>query len=465
MAERVLVVDDEESLRHMLSLALSKAGFQVWTAGSGDEALELMHRSPPFDVCLSDVRMPGMDGLTFIEQAARARKGEPTFLAMSAYGDEQMAIEALRRGAFDYLSKPFEPDALVMKLRLLLERRRLQVAGPNSAAPVPARRGPPGLDGIVAGSPQMEKVFQTVRKVASFPTTVLLTGETGTGKERIAGALHSEGRRAGRPFVAVNCAAIPSALLESELFGHAKGAFTDASTDRPGLFEEADGGTLFLDEVAELPTVLQVKLLRVLVEREVRRVGESRHIPVDVRVIAATSRDLTAMVEAGSFRDDLLYRLDVVTIHLPPLRSRPEDVPLLAQHFVGRLAERLGLPRGEISEEAMRILQSYAWPGNVRELENAIERALVLSDGSGRITSADLDERFEGPPPDGGGTGDLELPGGGKDLTLKVILPKLEKALIREALERADGHRGRASQLLGISQRTLSSKLREYDLS
>jgi len=465
VTERVLVVDDEESLRHMLSLALSKAGFQVWTAGSGDEALELMRKSPPFDVCLSDVRMPGMDGLTFIEHAARARKGEPTFLAMSAYGDEQMAIEALRRGAFDYLSKPFEPDALVMKLRLLLERRRLQDEGPAVAAVAPAPRTPPGLDGIVAGSQAMEKIFQTVRKVASYPTTVLLTGETGTGKERIAGALHSEGKRASRPFVAVNCAAIPSALLESELFGHAKGAFTDASTDRPGLFEEADGGTLFLDEVAELPTVLQVKLLRALVEKEVRRVGESRHIPVDVRVIAATSRDLSAMVEAGSFREDLLYRLDVVTIHLPPLRSRPEDVPLLARHFASRLGERLGLARGEISEEAMRILESYAWPGNVRELENAIERALVLSDGDGRITTADLDERFDGPPPSEGETGDLELPGGGKDLTLKVVLPKLERALIREALERAKGHRGRASQLLGISQRTLSSKLKEYDLS
>ncbi|MEM1024894.1 MAG: sigma-54 dependent transcriptional regulator [Myxococcota bacterium] len=463
MAAKVLVVDDEESLRHMLSMTLSRAGFQVWTAASGDEALETIRKSPPFDVCLSDVRMPGMDGLTFIEQAARARKGEPTFLAMSAYGDEQMAIEALRRGAFDYLSKPFEPETLVMKLRMLMERRRLQVEAPSTKTT--SRTAPPGLGGIVAASPQMERVFKTVRKVASFPTTVLLTGETGTGKERIAGALHTEGRRAGRPFVAVNCAAIPSALLESELFGHAKGAFTDASSDRPGLFEEADGGTLFLDEVAELPTVLQVKLLRALVEKEIRRVGEGRHIPVDVRVIAATSRDLTAMVEAGSFREDLLYRLDVVTIHLPPLRSRPEDIPPLAQHFAARLADRLGLAAGEITEEAMRILTSYAWPGNVRELENAIERALVLSDGDGRITAADLDERFDGPPRDLTETGDLELPGGGKDLTLKVVLPKLERALIKEALERSDGHRGRASQLLGISQRTLSSKLKEYELS
>ena len=465
VAIRVLVVDDEESLRHMLSLSLSKAGYHVWTAKSGDEALKMLGASDPFDVCLTDVRMPGMDGLALVEQGLKTVTSPPTFVAMSAYGDEQLALEALRRGAFDYLSKPFETGDLQMRLRLLVERRRLaqsDASAPSegAAASTASPKAVSGLDNVISASESMQAVFRTVRKVASFPSTVLLTGETGTGKERVATAIHAEGKRAAKPFVAVNCAAIPPNLLESELFGHVRGAFTDANTDRVGLFETANGGTLFLDEVAELPTTLQVKLLRVLVEHEIRRVGDSVSRPVDVRVVAATSRDLEAMVRAGEFREDLYYRLNVVAIHLPPLRDRPRDVGVLAEHFVQRIGHRLGFESPSVSPEALELLQSYAWPGNVRELENAIERALVLSEASGRITVADLDERFDETQPafaaDEVATDDLNI---------KAVLPRVEADLIRQALDKTGGNRTKAAQILGISQRALLYKLKEYRIS
>jgi len=455
MSPRVLVVDDEESLRHMLSLALSKAGYAVWTASSGEEALEVIRRSEPFDFCLTDVRMPGMDGLTFIGEALRLGRGKPTYVAMSAYGDEQLAVEALRRGAFDYVSKPFEPEALRLKLKVLEERRRQSSESGATAPGRPAQRA----SEIVAASWAMRSIIQTVEKVASFPTTVLLTGETGTGKERVAEALHARGARAQRPFVAVNCAAIPEQLLESELFGHLEGAFTDATRDKRGLFEAADGGTLLLDEVGELPTTLQVKLLRALVEKEVRPVGSDRTRPIDVRVVAATSRDLKAMAKDGTFREDLLYRLNVVTIHVPPLRERPEDVPELTRFFVCRLGERLGLAEASISDEALAVFERYAWPGNVRELENAIERAMVLSDDRGRITLGDLDERFDARADP---SSDIPLPG--SDLSLKVVLPKMERRLIRRALEESGGNRARTAELLGISPRALAYKLKEYGI-
>ncbi|HJL40218.1 MAG TPA: sigma-54 dependent transcriptional regulator [Myxococcales bacterium LLY-WYZ-16_1] len=465
---RVLVVDDEESLRHMLSLSLSKSGYHVWTAASGQEGMELLRRHDPFDVCLTDVRMPGLDGLAFIQDGLQLKEA-PTFIAMSAYGDEQLAVEAVRRGAFDYVSKPFETDDLTLKLRLIVERRRH--AHPHKPAATglgksaaPSFRAPPGIEEVVSVSPAFREVLDVVRKVSRFPTTVLLTGETGTGKERVAGALHSEGPRASKPFVPVNCAAIPDALLESELFGHAQGAFTDAHSDRAGLFEAAHGGTLFLDEVAELPTALQVKLLRALVEKEIRRVGDSRTIAVDVRVVAATSQDLGAMVKDGRFREDLYYRLNVVRIELPPLRARPEDVRALAEHFVRAIGERLGFRAPSIAPEAMKILAGYHWPGNVRELENVIERALVLSDHEGRIGAGDLDERFDARAP-ATATEDLPLPVEGDELSLKVVLPRVERQLIRRALEQTGGNRTRAAGLLGVSQRALLYKLKEHGIT
>jgi len=462
---RVLVVDDEESLRHMLSLSLSKAGYHVWTARGGEEALSILDRRERFDICLTDVRMPGMDGLALVEHALRSVSNPPTFVAMSAYGDEQLAVEALRRGAFDYISKPFEATDLQMRIRLLVERRRIARQAPATAEPTEtadthgASTKAAGLDQVVSASGAMQDVFRLVRKVASFPTTVLITGETGTGKERIAQAIHAEGRRAGRTFVPVNCAAIPPTLLETELFGHARGAFTDASSDRAGLFEAAHEGTLFLDEVAELPTALQVKLLRALVEHEIRRVGDSASVPIDVRVVAATSRDLARMVREGHFREDLFYRLNVLAIHLPPLRERPDDIPVLAEHFVHRLGHRLGFEAPSISDEAMRLLADYAWPGNVRELENAIERALVLSEAAGRITLADLDDRFEASRARGDGES------AEASLNLKQVLPRVEADLIRRALERTGGNRTKAATLLGISPRALLYKLKDYGIS
>lgn len=468
----------------MLGLALSKDGYQVWTASSGREALDLLNTTDCFDVCVTDVRMPGMDGLAFVEEASRLPRA-PTLIAMSAYGDEALAIEALRRGAFDYVSKPLEPSELSLKLRLVVERRRLgrspadpahaahsaHAAGVHGMEPrrgahpveAPPCASPPGLDDIVSIAPSMQRIFETVRKVASFPTTVLLTGETGTGKERIAGAIHAEGRRRARPFVALNCGAIPEALLESELFGHVRGAFTDASHDKVGLFELANGGTLFLDEVAELPISLQVKLLRVLVDREVRPVGSTRTSQVDVRVIAATSQDLEQLVRGGRFREDLYYRLAVVAIHLPPLRERREDIPVLVERFAGRLAARLGLESPEVTDEALKLLSAYDWPGNVRELENAIERALVLSDGGGRLTVADLDERFE-PCRDPEEQMLRWVEGLGDSVSMKDVLGRVERQLIRAALGRTAGNRTKAAALLGISQRALLYKLKEYGI-
>ncbi|MEQ9500874.1 MAG: sigma-54 dependent transcriptional regulator [Deltaproteobacteria bacterium] len=468
-ATRVLVVDDEESLRHMLSLVLSKDGYHVFTAGSANEALDILKSSQPFDICLSDVRMPGMDGLTFIETGVTLGDRAPTFLAMSAYGDEKLAVEALRRGAFDYVSKPFEPDEISLKLRLVVEKRRQASGAAERAADDPLKKGrdggkqPKGLDEIVSVAPAMKKIFRVVTKVASFPTTVLITGETGTGKERIAGAIHREGNRANRPFVAINCGAIPANLLESELFGYVKGAFTDAQQDREGLFETATGGTLFLDEIAELPLQLQVKLLRALVEKEIRRVGATETIPVDVRVVAATARPLKDLVKDGGFREDLFYRLNVVSIHLPPLRERAEDIPHLVQHFVRTVAGRLGLANPEITDEAMNILTGYGWPGNVRELENAIERALVLSDGDGRITALDLDDRFEPSEGPGAPTASIAIPE--DELSLKVVLPRVERTLIERALQETGGNRTKAATLLGISHRALLYKLKEHGIS
>jgi two-component system response regulator AtoC len=404
-----------------------------------------------------------MDGLAFIESATRLGERAPTFIAMSAYGDQKLAVEALRRGAFDYISKPFEPSELALKCRLVVERRAL--ARSTSGASIPAAGGkqPGRLAEIISIAPSMRSIFRTVEKIASFPTTVLITGETGTGKERIAGAIHSEGKRAGHAFVAINCGAIPETLLESELFGHVKGAFTGADQDKAGLFEVANGGTLFLDEIGELPIQLQVKLLRALEQKEVRRVGGNTTAPIDVRVIAATARNMEGLVKEGRFREDLFHRLNVVSIALPSLRERREDVRVLVDHFVQRIAARLGIQRPEVTAEAMAILERYPWPGNVRELENAIERSLVLSEGGDRITSADLDDRFDIDT----SKAPVGVPGVVLDenLTLNEAKERVERFLIGRALERTGGNRTRAASLLGISHRALLYKLKEYGIS
>jgi two-component system response regulator AtoC len=453
----ILVADDEPSIRHVLTLVLSGHGYEVRAVADGEEALrELAARS--YDVLLCDVRMPKRDGLSVLRQAIADHPGL-TVLVMSAYGSQEQALEAVGAGAYDYVQKPFKPEEIVFVLRkaeererLVRENRRLKTAG----APPPER--------ILGESEGLKAVLRQVDRLAPVHTTVLITGESGTGKELIARALHERSPRAALPFVAVNCGAIPAGLIESELFGHARGAFTDARTAKRGLFSEADGGTLFLDEVGELPLPAQVKLLRVLQEGEIRPVGESRSERVDVRVIAATLRDLGKLVERGEFREDLYYRLNVVNLRMPPLRERREDIPRLASAFIHRFNRQLNRepPVQGLSPEAQALLEAYAWPGNVRELENAMERAVLLADGP-LLQPANLPERLWTASPPASQPSPVQQAGSG-DLSLKRAMRELEESYIRAALRRTRGNRTRAAEVLDISHRALLYKIKEYGI-
>jgi len=371
----ILIVDDEEPIRQVLSEVLGGNGYVVRTAADGEEALRELSAND-YDAVVTDVRMPRMDGLSLV-RAIQQVAPESTVIVMSAYGSHDLAIEAMKAGAYDYLGKPFRPDEVLLVLRKAEERERLRAENRWLRREMEASRSQAG---IIAESPAMKEVLRVVGKVAPAKTTVLIAGESGTGKELVARAVHQLSPRKGGPFVAVNCGAIPDQLIESELFGHAKGAFTGAQSAKRGLFEEADSGTLLLDEIGELPLQLQPTLLRALQEGEIRRVGDARNIKVDVRVLAATNRDLSQEVSQGKFREDLFYRLNVVAVKLPPLRDRPEELPLLAERFIAQHASRLGIPRKNLSPDALSLLQEWRWPGNVRELENALERALVLSE-------------------------------------------------------------------------------------
>jgi two-component system response regulator AtoC len=455
---RILVVDDEPGLRHTLTRILGGEGHEVASAPNGAAALEALDARDA-DLVLCDVRMPEMDGLTFLERY-QARGGRALVLMMSAYGDDEVVIDAMQRGAYDFVTKPFRADQVILVVRKAMERERLRRRVEELSGELESLRG---ADGIVGGSEAMRRILELARKVARHPSTVLVTGESGTGKEVVARYVHRESPRADAPFVAVNCAAIPESLLESELFGHTRGAFTGATAERRGLFEEADGGTLFLDEIGELPVALQVKLLRALQEGEIRRVGESVSRAVDVRLLAATSRDLEGDVASGRFRSDLYYRINVVRLHLPPLRERREDIGPLARHFVVMHARRFGgaAPPPALTAAALRRLEEHGWPGNVRELENAIERALVLCEGD-RIDVEHL-ERGEHPPAPAATNG--SHPGGASaDLSVKRRTEALERALIAEALQRTGGNRTRAAQILELSHRALLYKIREYGL-
>jgi two-component system response regulator AtoC len=467
---RVLVVDDEPGLRHTLSLILGDEGHAVRAVGDGAAALAALEADDEIDLVLCDLRMPGMDGLEFLDryrerQAARGGS-RALVIAMSAYGDNDAAIDAMRRGAYDFISKPFRADQVVLVLRKAIEREglRRQVDQLREELAALREQGAGGeAAGIVGRSAALRTVLDVARKVARYPSTVLVTGESGTGKELVARLVHRASPRAEAPFVAINCGAIPEALLESELFGHARGAFTGATSERRGLFEEADGGTLFLDEIAELPAALQVKLLRALQEGEVRRVGDNAARTVDVRVVAATARDVEAEVAAGRFRADLFYRINVVRLHLPPLRERGEDIPVLARHFAARYAERFGAPARGLSRPALRHLVEYGWPGNVRELENVIERAVVLADGD-EIGPEHLPPAVVGGAPPHGA---VSRDGSGldpTDLSIKRQGEALERVLIARALERTGGNRTRAAQLLELSHRALLYKIRDYGL-
>jgi two-component system response regulator PilR (NtrC family) len=442
-AKRILIVDDERSMCEMLAILLKKEGLEVCTAGSRAEAADRL-RAGPVELVLTDVQLPDGDGLEILRHV-KAASPETAVVVMTAYGTTEMAVAARKLGAEAYILKPFDVDELRIVVRDALANRRLREEVVRLKREVGQAYG---LDRVIGVSEVMASLFEMVRAIAPTSSTVLVTGESGTGKELVARAIHGLSGRAEGPFVSINCGALPDTLLESELFGHVKGAFTDARQGKKGLFEAASGGTLFLDEVGETSPPMQVKLLRALQERRVRPVGGTEEIDVDVRVIAATNAPLEALVEQKRFREDLFYRLQVIPIRTPPLRERREDVPLLAQHFLERFAKEMGKRVAKISSDAMRQLQSYDWPGNVRELENVIERAVAFE-----TTEAVMPERL---PEVVRLPGRAEpLPAIGNGFSLDAYLLSVEARLLDEALERSRGDRAVAARLLGVSLRSL----------
>ncbi len=450
---RVLVVDDEENLRLVLRTFLRRHEYEVEVAEDGEEALPLIDGFDP-DFVITDVRMPRMGGMDLLSAIA-AKGSAATVIVMSAYGSHELALEAIQAGAYDYVSKPFKPEEVLLCLRKAEERESLKRENRALRREI---HNNAQFENILAKAPQMDSIFRTIAKVSDYKTTVLVMGESGVGKELVAKAIHNRSSRRGRPFVPINCGAIPEPLLESELFGHKRGAFTDATHDRRGLFEEAHGGTLFLDEIGELPQSLQVKLLRVLEDGRIRRLGDTKDTEVDVRIVAATHRDLLTETKAGRFREDLFYRLNVLPILVPPLRERREDIPLLIDHFVARNNTRLGTEIAGVDNEARRLLYEYAWPGNVRELENTIERAMVLAEGD-KITASDLPERVR----DVRDPIKLQLASG--ELSIKKTTRFVEEVLIRRALKKTKGNRTRAAELLEMSHRALLYKIKDYNLT
>ena len=450
----ILIIDDEPGLRQTVSLILADEGYDVTTASDGEEGLARALELQP-DIILCDVRMPRLTGLDFLDRY-RDANGSAMVIMMTAYGGMEMAIQAMKKGAYDYLPKPFSPDQLVLTIKKAEEREALRREVTRLRAEVSIDRR---YREIVAKSPAMTRALEIATKVARHPSPVLITGESGTGKELIARLIHDESDRARGAFIPVNCGAIPENLLESELFGYVKGAFTGADRDKPGLFEAASGGTLLLDEIGDMPHTLQVKLLRVLQESEIRRVGDTKTRNVDVRVVAATNKDLEEEVRASAFRRDLYYRIAVVTIHLVPLRQRRDEIPLLVHHFMDQYNKKLKLDVRGIDADAMRLLLDYPWPGNVRELENTVERALVLTDGA-KLTVDDLPAHISSP------VAALDRPDLPDDeLSVKKHSAVLEKRLIQQALERTGGNKTRAADLLELSSRALLYKIREYGLS
>ena len=453
--KRLLVIDDEENMCHMLSTVLTKAGYMVDSASDGSEGLQMIAETH-YDFILCDIKMPKMSGMEFLE-AAQTALDTTTVIMMSAYGTIDTAIEAMKLGAYDYISKPFKTDEVYLTLKKAVEREILKKENLQLKERIQNIEDSYNFGNMVAKSKAMQSVFQLATKAARYKITVLILGDSGTGKELIARAIHFQGDRSKMPLVPVNCGGIPETLLESELFGYKKGAFTGADRNKKGLFQEAQGGTIFLDEIGELPLALQVKLLRVLQENEIRPVGESKSFKVDVRVVAATAKNLEEEVRNGAFREDLFYRLNVLTVPLPPLRDRSEDIPLLCDHFLKRFNKRLNKDIQRISPAAMSRLLAYGWPGNVRELENAIERAVVLAEDA----LLDL-EHF--PPELGQRSNNARMDEFINGYSLKKAQKILEKKLITQALVETAGNRTQASRLLEISHPSLLSKIKAYDI-
>ncbi len=453
---RLLVVDDEENMVHFLTKLLRAEGFEVEGVGTGEAALERL-RAAPFELVLTDLKLPDTDGIEILK-GARELQPEAVVVLITAYGTIESAIEAMRAGAYDYVSKPFRASEILQVVDKALERVRLRREVSQLRQAVAERFG---FASLVGKSPKMQEVYTQIEKVAATRGTVLIQGESGTGKELVAKAIHFNSSRKSGPFVVIDCGAIPEALQESELFGHERGAFTGAIATKKGLFEEAHGGTLFLDEVAELAPGLQAKLLRALQDGEIRRVGGTKTLHVDARVIAATNRDLAAEVREGAFREDLFYRLNVFPIFLPPLRERREDLPLLVDHFLDRLARDGGKPPKRLSPEALRAMMTHPWAGNVRELEHALERAALLSEAE-TITDRDLPPEILAPKDEL----TVVLPDSAVSFkeTMARLIRDAETRLIRRALAQAGGNRTEAARILGISRRTLLYKLNEYNL-
>ena len=446
---QILIVDDDESIRRMLAAVLAREGFQTAMAASGEEGLALFRAQSP-DIVLMDIRMPGISGIEAMSAMLELRPGA-TVILMTAYADLDTAVRAIKNGVFDFVIKPFDLAEIGLLVNRAFQMREMRrQIGQLQQELTQAYR----FDRIVTRDPGMLALCESVARIASSNATVVIHGESGVGKELLAASLHYNSPRAQKPFVKVNCGAIPEGLLESEFFGHEKGAFTGAVARRTGRFEHADGGTLFLDEIGELPLALQVKLLRVLQEREFERVGGDKTLRVDVRLVAATNRDLEAMVAAGTFRSDLFYRLNVVSLTVPPLRERVDDIAVLAAHFLRKFTAEHGREIDGFDDHALAVMQRYAWPGNVRELSNAVERAVVMSSGS-TIFAEDLPL-----PVVAASRAAPELAA----RTLKALLRDFEAGVIRQALERNQDNRSRTANELGISRRALLYKLHELNL-
>jgi two-component system response regulator AtoC len=451
--KRLLVIDDEENMRHMLSVVISKAGYQVTMAENGEQALAIQQKAP-FPIILCDLKMPKMDGLQFLKSLENYIT-QPIIIMMSAYATIDDAVEAMKSGAYDFITKPFKTTEVLLVLEKASEHLALCEENSRLKAKVKELQGRNGFEDIIAKSEIMCSLLQLAKKVARYDTTVLITGESGTGKELIAKGIHRNSDRSDNPFIAINCGSIPENLLESEFFGYVKGAFTGADKNHKGLFEEASGGTLFLDEIGELPLGLQVKLLRVLQEQEIRPVGSVKTREINTRIITATAKDMEQEVEDGKFREDLFYRLNVLTLKLPPLRDRKEDIPRLCSHFLNILNKKMHLAIEYVSTDAMGILLSREWKGNIRELKNCLERAAIVAE-SNQIQPVDLSSAQT---KQSSNSTIVNMLG---TFSLKQAKRIVEKQLISRALEASNGNKSMAARMLEISYPSLLAKIKEY---